>query len=279
MNSSCLSNAIPVTLLALLTAHGLLQKPNAPSKTCVSGLQPEADPTTGPTLANVRPLGRSIRAHPTGRCSCDSSRYTGVVLHGRAPAAGHHTGRAGKGEAGKALPELALGFSLSAGERGQTEVLPLKHQTGDVSARVGDLARVCPSLGSEDSTCPRRGLFPGLGTCPCDCVRPLHMCEAVFPKTRDPWTIGWTERQCHTVSFSHLQHSVLPKQCVTSYKTSSFDCKDSSPHPLVWQPSQQQTNSERQGSDYIGNLRLLGGRTRQYWSKRFKESSRNQNKD
>lgn len=78
------------------------------------------------------------------------------------------------------------------------------------------------------------------GSHPCDCMRPLHVCEAVFPKTWDtqtawpkastaPWTLGWTESQCHTVSFSHLQHIMLPKQCIMSYKTSYFDRKDSRP--------------------------------------------------
>lgn len=83
----------------LLTAHGLLQKPNAPSKTHVSGLQAEADLTTGPVLANARSLGKQHPSHPRATCSCDSSRYRGVVLHSHAPAAGHHTGRAvGEGQ-------------------------------------------------------------------------------------------------------------------------------------------------------------------------------------
>lgn len=41
------------------------------------------------------------------------------MLQGHAPTAGHDTGLAGREEAGKALPQLAQGFSLSAGERGQ----------------------------------------------------------------------------------------------------------------------------------------------------------------
>lgn len=59
-----------------------------------------------------------------------------------------------------------------------------------------------PSLGSEDSTCSWHGLFPGLGTCPCDCVRPLRVCDST-----------WT-----TLLLGHLgglRHSVTPSPFLT----------------------------------------------------------------
>lgn len=59
----------------LLTANGLVWKPNAASKTCVSGLQPEVEPTTGPILANARPLGKEHPTPPKGICSYKMSRY------------------------------------------------------------------------------------------------------------------------------------------------------------------------------------------------------------
>lgn len=108
-----------------------------------------------------------------------------------------------------------------------------------------------------------------LGCSPCACMRPLHVCEAVFPQTWNtrtawpkastaPWTLGWTQSQYHTVSFSHLQHITLPKQCIMPYKTSYFHDKDSSPE------LKKNTIPKIQVSDYIGHLRLLGERTMPY---------------
>lgn len=46
------------------------------------------------------------------RCTSNRSRYYQAVRHGHVPAAGHKSGLAGKEEAGKVLPDLALGVSL-----------------------------------------------------------------------------------------------------------------------------------------------------------------------
>lgn len=55
---------------------------------------------------------RSTWAHWKARCTYNRSRYYSVVMHRHVPAAGHNSDLAGKEEAGKVLPDLALGVSL-----------------------------------------------------------------------------------------------------------------------------------------------------------------------
>lgn len=170
------------------------------------------------------------------------------MWQGHAPTAGHDTGHAGKEEAGKALPDLVLGFSLLAGEWGHMPKLDMSQPLWEIMSVSG------PALAVRIVQGHGLGNSQDLGSCSCDCMRPLHVGESVFPKTWNTWIIaqvqycslytGGPRASCSTVCFTHLQHITLPKQRIMSYKASYCDCKDSrtvtvSPHPFSWHPSQQ----------------------------------------
>lgn len=162
------------------------------------------------------------------------------MSHGRAPAAGHDLGLAGKGRGrdGTLRPGTGI-FFLSWRVRPNRDLIP----------KVLDWRCLTPSGRScqcvaQPGQWPQHRLMvwvvPRIGALIPVTAWDLYMCAKLFPKMWDtrtagpkastaPWTLGWTESQCHTVSFSHLQHIMLPKQCIMSYKTSYFDHKDSRP--------------------------------------------------